>query len=423
MALTKNEKWRLDDFMCRHINEYLATKNVPISTIHSDMDNDDVIFSAPLKLVSLQASGKRVNENIIIKRDGDILIFTKDETLKFNGNYYDYGKVVKEKNIFHLIGYTGLQYDVITKEFNIDINICKGFYRHYGDFKDIVNNYEWIFNYQNDIYEIKEIIAMCKNFGCSTMPKGLAKELNGDSLTADFLKKYFLRNCSGKYYHISENLWRYSGIAYPILIKTISWVNENIPFESFMKMVKNEIVSETYHGNMIINGDINKFFDCVKCMLQKWDDKEPFKFNYERSLTYNCDAIIDYTNKEKNKKLATKLQAFNFINDLKINDDKYIVVVPQTQSEKREEGRQQNNCIGSYYDDYILSGKGTVYFIRKANNKNHSFITCRYDYRSNKTVEARYVNNNAIEGEDYKIIDNLDKIIRKKLNEKRKEEN
>lgn len=424
MALTKNEKFKLDDFMCRHINEYLTTKNVPISTIHSDMENDDVIFSTPLKLVSLQASGKRVDENISIKRDGNILVFVKGAFLKFNGLSYEYGKVVKEKNIFHLTGYTGLQYDILTKEFNININNCKDFYRHYGSFENMVNNYEWIFNYQNDIHEIKSIIEMCENFGCDTMPKGLATELSGNTLTADFLRKYLLRNYSGKYYNISESMCHYtSENSIPEFIKTISWINENIPFESFMKMVKNEIVSESYRSNLVINGNIETFFESVRHMLKKWDDKEPFKFNFERGLTYNCDAMNDYTDKEKNKELATKLQAFNFINNLKINDDKYIVVVPQTQSDKREEGRQQNNCVGSYYDDYIMSGHGTVYFIRKANNKNHSFITCRYDYRDNRTVEARYVNNNSIEDEDKEIIDNLDKIIRKKLNEKRKEEN
>ena len=424
MALTKNEKLKLDNFMCKHINDYVATKNVPISTLHSDMENDDVIFSAPLKLVSLQASGKRVDEDITIKRDGNILVFVKGTFLKFNGGYYEYGKVTKEKNIIHLTGYTGLQYDVITKEFNISINNCKDFTRHYGNFEDIINDYEWIFNYQNDFHEIRNIADMCEDFGFKTMPKGLAKDLNENSLTANYLKKYLLRNYSGKYYNISESMWRYtSDNSIPDFIKTISWVNENIPFESFMKMVKNEIVSESYRSNLVINGNIETFFESVRYMLKRWDDKEPFKFNFERGLTYNCDAMNDYTNKEKNKKLATKLQAFNFINNLKINDDKYIVVVPQTQSEKREEGRQQNNCVGSYYDDYIMSGRGTVYFIRKADNKNHSFITCRYDYRDNRTVEARYVNNNSIEDEDKEIIKNLDKIIKEKLNEKRKEEN
>lgn len=423
MALTKSEKLKLDVFMGTHIDEYIAAGNVPISTIHSDMDNDGLVFSTPLKLVSLQASGRRIDENITIKRDGAFLEFLKGTTLKFNGSRYEWGEVVKEKNIFHLMGYTGLQYDVITKEFNININNCKEFNRHYEGFENIVNNYEWIFNYQNDFYEIKEIAKICEKFECDTMPKGLAKELSEETLTANFFKRYLLRNYSGKYYNISESVCRYYSNSIPDFIKTISWVNKNIPFESFMKMIKNEIISETYRSNIVINGNIESFFNVVKQMLEKWDDKEPFKFNFERSLTYNCDAMTDYMNKEKNKRLATKLQAFNFINNLKINDDKYIVVVPQTQGDKREEGRQQNNCVGSYYDDYILSGRGTVYFIRKANNKNHSFITCRYDYGSNETVEARYVNNDSIEDEDREIIDNLDKIIRNKLNEKRKEEN
>lgn len=424
MALTKNEKLKLDNFMRKHINDYLATKNVPISTLHSDMDNDDVIFSTPLKLVSLQASGKRVDEDIRINRDGNILVFIKGTFLRFNGSFYEDGKVTKEKNIIHLTGYTGLQYDVITKKFNIDINNCKDYFYHYGGFENIVNDYEWIFNYQNDFHEIKSIVDMCKDFGCNTMPKGLAKELNGNSLTANYLKKYLLKNYGGKYYNICEDMWNYTNKnSIPDFIKTMSWINENIPFESFIKMIKNEIVSEDYCSNLIINGNIEIFFESIRHMLKKWDDKEPFKFNYERSLSYNCDEMNDYTDKEKNKELATKLQAFNFINNLKINDDKYIVVVPQTQGEKREEGRQQNNCVGSYYDDYILSGRGTVYFIRKTNNKNHSFITCRFDYRDNKTVEARYVNNNSIKDEDKEIIENLDKIIREKLNEKRREEN
>lgn len=426
MALTINEKLRLDNFMCRHIDNYLAMGIVSIPTIHSDMDNEGVIFSTPLKLVSLQASCRRINKDIIIKRDGHILTFTADKILKFKGKVYDSGEVVKEKNIFYLTGYEDLQYDVITKKFNIDINNCKDFSHHYKNFENVVNSYEWIFNYQNDYGEILDMVKICEILKLKTMPKGLVKELNNCPLTEDFLLQYILKDYCGKYFHVGEKLYHSLNLDdFKIYLEAISWVNKNIPFESFIKMIKNELLSESYNTNIIIRSGNNMMdvFYRIGKMLEKWDDKEPFKFNFERSLTYNCNAMEDYTDREKNKRLATKLQKFNFINDLKINDDKYIVVVPQSQADKREEARQQNNCVGYYYDDYVLSGKGAIYFVRKADNKNHSFITCRYDYRKNKTVEARYVNNNSISTEDEKIIKNLDEIIRKKLNEKRKEEN
>lgn len=424
MALTDKEKNELDVFMYNNIDRYLTMSSIPISLIRSDMENNGLTF--PLKLVSLQASGRRIDENISIKRDGAVLIFTASKILKFQGGYYEYGNVIKEKNIFHLTGYEGLQYDIITKEFNMDIRNCKDFNRHYKDFEYNVNNYEWIFNYNNSYDKIFDIIQICKRFEIKTMPKGLAKELKDCSLTAEFLKSYFLKEYCGKYFYISEKLmYCVPDVEIPEYIKVLSWINKNIPFESFMKMIKNELLSESYNINMILNHaySLTNFINKVKDMLEKCDDKEPFKFNFERSLTYNCNAMKDYVNREKNKKLAIKLHAFNFINDLKINDDKYIIVVPQSQADKREEARQQNNCVGYFYDDYILSDNGTVYFIRKTNNKNHSFITCRYDYKANKTVEARYVNNDSISKEDKKIIENLDEIIRKKLYEKRKEEN
>jgi hypothetical protein len=68
--------------------------------------------------------------------------------------------------------------------------------------------------------------------------------------------------------------------------------------------------------------------------------------------------------------------------------------------------------VGSFYDDSILQGRNAIYFIRKKENPNHSYITCRYNYQERNTVEARKVNNSSIRNDnEWEMIRNISKII------------
>jgi hypothetical protein len=92
--------------------------------------------------------------------------------------------------------------------------------------------------------------------------------------------------------------------------------------------------------------------------------------------------------------------------------DGYCVVVPTELHELQDEGRQQNNCVGHYYNSNIICGKDFIYFIRETSNPDKSFHTCRFNVYEGKTVEDRIKNNRTSNDEKEKqIVSIVDKII------------
>ena len=110
-----------------------------------------------------------------------------------------------------------------------------------------------------------------------------------------------------------------------------------------------------------------------------------------RGVSYNYHTIEQKVKSERNKILAQHLKQLNFINDME-NDD-YIIKVPQSIDDLINEGKQQHNCVGYFYNDNIIANKDLIYFIRMKNNPKKSFVTCRYNVSRRETVEHRYVNN------------------------------
>ena len=78
----------------------------------------------------------------------------------------------------------------------------------------------------------------------------------------------------------------------------------------------------------------------------------------------------------------------------------YCFIVPTTQKELIDEGEQQHNCIGHFYNDSMCKGEDFIYFIRKKNEPEKSYITCRFDVYTKKTVEARYKFNDEVSKEE-----------------------
>ena len=94
----------------------------------------------------------------------------------------------------------------------------------------------------------------------------------------------------------------------------------------------------------------------------------------------------------------------------------YIVVVPQSAEEKADEGKQQNNCVGHYYDDSILANHDLIYFLRKVSNPKKSYMTCRYHIQWEETAEFRLKNNDSVRDErEVAIIRQIDEIIKANL--------
>lgn len=92
----------------------------------------------------------------------------------------------------------------------------------------------------------------------------------------------------------------------------------------------------------------------------------------------------------------------------------YCFIVPTTPKELIDEGEQQHNCVGSYYNDSMSEGIGFIYFIRKKNEPEKSYITCYFDVYTKKTVEARYKFNDEVsKEEDIKAVLKSSEFIKK----------
>ena len=135
--------------------------------------------------------------------------------------------------------------------------------------------------------------------------------------------------------------------------------------------------------------------------------------NTNRTVFQNYENYHFYNMKEEKNMLSLKLKQLNFMNG-KCFDD-YIVVVPQTYEDLVDEGKQQNNCVGHYYNESILGGENLILFIRHSNSPKKSYITCRYNIKKQDIVEYRYKNNQDVNGYDMIIIEKVAEMIRNNL--------
>ena len=132
-----------------------------------------------------------------------------------------------------------------------------------------------------------------------------------------------------------------------------------------------------------------------------------------RTVFQNYENYHFYNMKEEKNMLSLKLKQLNFMNG-KCFDD-YIVVVPQTYEDLVDESKQQNNCVGHYYNESILGGENLILFIRHSNSPKKSYITCRYNIKKQDIVEYRYKNNQDVNGYDMIIIEKVAEMIRNNL--------
>ena len=130
-------------------------------------------------------------------------------------------------------------------------------------------------------------------------------------------------------------------------------------------------------------------------------DESKKLLNTNRTVSQNY-RIIEQQEFVRNKAFENTLRKLNFMNG-KCFDD-YVVVVPQNVMDLIDEGFQQNNCVGYYYNDSIENGDNCIFFLRKKDKPKKSYITCRYSVDNKEVVEARYKNNRDINSADENII-------------------
>lgn len=263
------------------------------------------------------------------------------------------------------------------KEINFAIYCCK--------------ESEWVYNYPElfkcvwDMFYFGSDVAD-ESLSC---PKGLIPWLKAENkfLTYRNYYQYLFKDFKGKFseYVINDN-------------NNINFYFKN--YKTIDKLISNENILEVLYRNF--------YHDAVE-LLTEMNDKN-YEYDLNRGISYNKKQFDEWKNRHKNKLLAIKLQKLNFLNGLEIGP--YVVKIPQSIDDLQSEGRNQNNCVGHFYNNSIINGKNLIYFLRKKDNVDNSYITARYNLDYHDTVEYRKKNNNTVNDRlDIKVIKEISEMI------------
>lgn len=407
MALTVSEKMELDHKVLAQFEELRGMERFCIRDVLTSIEGD---YSPNSIYASIMRCATTAGYHLRSKTEWDdrckyyfltcpIMRVTKNE-------------IKKEKNLLYLFNDMTQAweavYDFVTNEFAIPnfltshdieynwsacyINDLLHFdYYNHRTFKD----YEWIFNYTTDAEKIYRILRNDREADYVACPKDFVSYLNstGQDLTYEVLKEYVERLKYGTFcYNLKENI--------DLSKSEICFIRDNNLEKELGKTLATTVKSGKWFSDGFLRGFIRKWYNFYT------NKDELFHLDTNKDIFTNEKLLQNAIDREKNENLATQLQKLNYINGLQ-NDD-YIIVVPQTQEDKQNEGSQQNNCVGYYYDDSILRGDNFIFFLRKKDNPQHSYITCRYNVEYNRVAEYRGVNNSDVK--DSKAIDFLKEV-------------
>ena len=396
MALTVAEKMELDGKLHAHLNDFIEKGGISLNEIQSLCGN--------YSTTSILAGFNRLCKTFETNDNSELYMqyhkYEKTFSFKYGKRYDPHNySFCKEKNLLYFGCFDGLCYDFITKSFNMDVEDFVNYSSYWWDNVREVLPYEWMFNYTDSIDIIFEIIRNVDKEYYEKMPTGFFKVLQESDrpLSADLLIDYVYNLKYGKY------------------AKFVRGLDDDKVVNRFMTAYSCD-ASAIY--KMIIKDIANGIFDYrgnyCEYLEDLTDASDYYTLDLNRGLLKNVQLLRELQKARKDEILTAQLQRLNFINGLQIDD--YTVVVPQSQADKLAEGRMQNNCVGYYYDETIIKGQNLIYFLRKTNNVEHSYITCRYAVAQQKTVEARKVNNSAItDTKEYAILDRISEIIRENL--------
>lgn len=226
----------------------------------------------------------------------------------------------------------------------------------------------------------------------------------------DYIKKLEQRGMQKDlikiFYNMETKMKKYD--FYSSARKTYFQLNfENM--QKLLKIIKNSFLSYEFY----ISDNINLFTSYIR-EYHKYNIFEILDIN--RTLSFNIEAIKKYIEDEKNKSLTKNLQEIKELENL-FENEKYLIVVPKNVKDLISEGKMQHNCVGHFYNKSIKQGQNLIYFIRKKEDPNHSYITCRFNRSKKATVEFKKICNTSLENKkEREMIKEIDNIINKILN-------
>lgn len=358
----------------------------PIASITASFKRCDIYYYSNNETYFFVSSKEAVHNADDFYKDKDKIYFIDKDTGEILKDiYYSFTekKFVNNANYFLKLPWKkGIsEYDIpwtMTKPF---CWLCSYFLKNQP-----IEQQEWIFNEQFKNWDFKGIIK-------ENLPKGFYN--------------YFIENHCGI---CSDGLIStfkiFSSFKYPKLIKYVinseySIIDNILDINNtdFIQYVNNQLNKITIINTKDVktNGIITRanedcLYKIIRILLTEEKPRiKNFTIDTNRDLEYNYKLL----NILMNSLIGDMQKKISKINSLPITikGEPCFIKVPNGIEELIEEGKQQNNCVGYYYNESIKKGENLIYFIRKIASPNKSFITCRYNVSHETTVETKYKNN------------------------------
>ena len=194
--------------------------------------------------------------------------------------------------------------------------------------------------------------------------------------------------------------------------------NSELPKENIVKVLRAYMNSVLKYGGSVFNDGVMLRYTLAYVsyfpeLIKLIDTQSSFALA-AKAVDKNYKLLKD---KELQEKIEKNQKRIKELETLVYKD--YWFIVPTTLEELVDEGKQQHNCVGSYYNNSISRGEDFIYFIRKKNEPEKSYITCRFNVARNETKEARYkFNDSNIRMEDKVAILKSEDFIKRIVKEK-----
>lgn len=236
----------------------------------------------------------------------------------------------------------------------------------------------------------------------------------------DFASMYNLTPLELKAYLIMKNEWKnditLDAVKFRAVIIDASDVDFKYDFISFERLY-NYYLENKKHFKHIRDfwSDYRDYISAaiyLKMDLSDTKVRTPHDFKYCHNLC--CARKDELIEKRRVMKIARNTKNFKNISKkynkiFSYNDKKYSILVPLTKEDLKTEGRQNNNCVGGYWER-IAEGNSIVLFLRETKNIAQSFCTVELQTKTLKIIQCRTKGNGAAPD---KVVKWLEKIVSK----------
>lgn len=135
--------------------------------------------------------------------------------------------------------------------------------------------------------------------------------------------------------------------------------------------------------------EFDNFFDILWTYYKL---KNNFPTIPESNLLVAAESIQELLNIERGKKIKENQSRLLPLQNKIIHNDLQIIIPTELQ-QFTDEGKQQNNCVGSFYHQYMAENECLILFIRKKEELEKSYITVRISTEEKMIIEMRKKNN------------------------------